>query len=165
MATKSYTIYIKYPNDVSNNKCKPNINEEANYVKPSNNTSEGGSSFSGSISVSKVVRTIKNPLGSLLGNASKVAPAIAGSLIAIKVADQIVETALPFYEGYTGDYRPSFNYANTKSVISAVMNPLGTLTSIATRQMEIYRQNTKITQERMLTGNSIINTYGGKSSN
>lgn len=160
MANKSYTIYIKYPNEVSNNKCTPNINAEANYVKPSYNTSGGGS-----ISANKVVRTIKSPIRSLLGNVSKAVPAIAGSLIAIKVVDQIVETALPFYAGYTGDYTASFNYANVKSAISAVMNPLGTLTSIATRQMEIYRQNTKITQERMLTGNSIINTYGGKSSN
>lgn len=171
MATKSYTIYIRYPNQVSNNKCKPNASGEENNVKPTNtptSDSDSGSSGNGGGGMSiggTLIKVIKNPLGSLIGGASKAAPAVAGALIAIKIADQLVETVLPFYEGYTGDYRPSFNYANAKAAIGAVLNPLGSLSSIATRQMEIYRQNARITQERMLTGNSIINTYGGKASN
>jgi hypothetical protein len=172
MATQSYTIYIRYPNQVSNNNCKPRPSEEVNNTKPINIPSGGGSSSgdsggsSGSgFSIGGVVKAIKNPLGSLLGSASKAAPAIAGIMAAIKVADQLVETALPYYEGYTGDYRPSFNYANAKAAIGVIMNPLGAINNTFTRQMEVYRQNLKIEQSRMLTGNSIINTYGGKASN
>ena len=173
MATQSYAIYIRYPNEKTNNKTIPN-QEQNNNTKPINVPSGGGSSSGGDsgssgggsgFSVSGIIRTIKNPMGSLLGSVSKAVPAVAVVMTAIKLADQLVETALPYYEGYTGDYRVGFNYANAKSVIGAVMNPLGALNDTVTRQMEVYRQNLKIEQSRMLTGNSIINTYGGKASN
>lgn len=169
MATQSYTIYIRYPNRVSNNKCKPNTSGgEDNNVKPTNiptSEEDNGSNGGGGMSIGGTLAILKNPLGTLLGGVKNAYPGVSGALIAIKIADQIVETALPYYEGYTGDYRPSFNYANAKAMIGAIMNPTGTLNSLMTRQMEIYRQNLKIEQTRMLTGNSIVNIYGGKASN
>ena len=169
MATQSYAIYIRYPNEQSNNKCKPKP-EENNNAKPLDTPSGGGSSGgedggSGGTYIPGVVKIIKNPMGTLVGGVSKAVPIVAGVLMAAKIADSIVESAIPFYEGYTGDYRVGFNYANAKAVIGAITNPIGALTNVAQRQMEIYRQNLQVEQQRMLTGNSIINTYGGRTSN
>lgn len=167
--TQSYTIYIRYPSEKTNNKCIPNNENVVNNTKPMNTPSGGSSGGSGEdssgVSPSGIVRMIKNPMSALIGGASKAMPAVAGALAAAKFVDYVVETALPFYEGYTGDYRVSFNYANAKAVIGALTNPIGAMTSVAQRQMEIYRENLKVQQQRMLTGNSIINTYGGRTSN
>ena len=171
MATQSYAIYIRYPYEKTNNKCVPR-QEENNNTKPIDTPSGGGSSGSGSDSGSgggfnpnRVMRAIKNPLGTLLGAASKAIPAVAGVVLAAKLTDAAVEVALPYYEGYTGDYRVGFNYANAKAVIGAISNPLGTINNYALKQMEVYRENLKTEQQRLLTGNSIINTYGGRTSN
>lgn len=165
MATQSYTIYIRYPNQVSNNKCKPKPSGETNNTKPINGGGGIIENESSGVNIPKIVGAIKNPLGALLGNIKKAVPEVAVAYLAVKAIDQLVETALPIYAGYTGDYQPSFNYANVKAVIGAVMNPIGLVGDVVTRQMEINKQNLKITQQRMLTGNSIINTYGGKASN
>ncbi len=171
MATQSYAIYIRYPNEKTNNKCIPR-QEENNNTKPIDTPSSGGASGGGSDSgggggfnPNRVMRAIKNPLGTLLGAASKSIPAVACVVLAAKLTDAAVETALPYYEGYTGDYRVGFNYANAKAVIGAISNPLGTVNTIALKHMEIYRENLKTEQQRLLTGNSIINTYGGRTSN
>lgn len=170
MATQSYAIYIRYPNEKTNNKTIPN-QDRNNNTKPIDTPSGGsggddsGGSFGSSFSISGIVKMVKNPMGSLIGGAAKASPVIAGVVLAAKIADAIVETALPYYEGYTGDYRVSFNYANAKSVIGAITNPLGTLNNVFTKQMEMYRENLKVQEQRLLTGNSIINSYGGKASN
>ena len=171
MATQSYAIYIRYPYEKTNNKCVPR-QEENNNTKPIDTPSGGGSSGGGSGSGSgggfnpnRVMRAIKNPLGTLLGAASKAIPVVAGVVLAAKLTDAAVEVALPYYEGYTGDYRVGFNYANAKAVIGAISNPLGTINNYALKQMEVYRENLKTEQQRLLTGNSIINTYGGRTSN
>ena len=165
MATQSYAIYIRYPNEQSNNRCKPR-QEENNNTKPIDTPSGGGSSGgedggSGGSYIPGVIKIIKNPMGSLVGGVSKAVPIVAGVILAAKLADTIVEAALPFYEGYTGDYRVGFNYANAKSVINAITNPIGTSINVAQRQMEMYRENLKVEQQRLLTGNN----YGGRTSN
>lgn len=174
MAVQSYAIYIRYPKTEPNNKCKPGVNTTNNVkpnvdnpiTNPSNTSSNGG----GTDNISKttamgIVRTIKNPMSTLVGSAAKALAPVAVGLATAKLVDSVVSTALPFYVGYTGDVRASINYANFKSVISAIMNPVGTVISGATREMEIYQENLKAEQRRALTGNSLINNYGGKTSN
>lgn len=172
-ATSSYTIYIRYPNEQTNNKCKPR-QEENNNTKPIDLPSGGGSSGGsgggssgggGSFNPWKVARAVKNPMGALLGAATKVLPAVAGVVAVAKITDNVVSAVLPFYEGYSGDYTIGINYANVKNSIGAIMNPFGTLINYQRVQMETYRANLVVEQQRMLTGNSIINTYGGKASN
>lgn len=173
MATQSYAIYIRYPNEQTNNKCIPNQDQNNNTKPidtPSGSGSSGGGSDSGSGSTGGgngggFIKIIKNPMGALVGGASKAIPVVAGVLLTAKIADSIVEAVLPYYEGYTGDYRVGFNYSNAKSVIGAVMNPIGTLNNVFTKQMEMYRENLKVQEQRLLTGNSIVNTYGGRTSN
>lgn len=167
MATQSYSITIKYPRQSTNNKCKPNSENHNNVIPNIDNslkTSSENESES-NISISGIVKTAKNPMSALIGSASKAAAPIAVGLATAKLVDSIVSTAIPFYVGYTGDTNVSINYANFKSAISAILNPIGTGLNYATKQMELYQERLKIEQQRALTGNSIINNYGGKSSN
>lgn len=160
----SYTVYVRYPNENTHNKCKPIKSTYKPTTPQKTNIAKEESSNGGGVNIGGIVNAVKNPMSALTGNA-RTFPIVASAMAIAKVAEQIVETAIPFYTGYTGDYRVSMNYANLKAAISAIKNPYGTIMQYATRQMEVYRQNLKTTQERMLTGNSIINTYGGKTSN
>ena len=169
MAVQSYAIYIRYPKTESNNKCKPSV--ENNKVVPNVDNSlntaiqkEEESSINGS-SAKGIVKLAKNPMSLLIGSASKAFAPIAVGIATAKVIDSVVGASIPFYVGYTGDTSVSINYANFKGVISAIMNPTGTALEYANKQMELYQERLKIEQRRALTGNSIINNYGGKASN
>lgn len=167
MATQSYSITIKYPRQSTNNKCKPNSENHNNVIPNIDNSlkTSAENENENNISISGIVKTAKNPMSALIGSASKAVAPIAVGLATAKIIDSIVGTAIPYYVGYTGDTSVSINYANFKSVISAILNPIGTGLNYATKQMELYQERLKIEQQRALTGNSIINNYGGKSSN
>ncbi len=175
MAVQSYAIYIRYPKTEPENKCKPGVNTTNNVkpradnpvLNPSATSSNGGGASEGfsASTITGIVKTVKNPMSTLLGTASKAVAPIAVAIATAKVIDSVVDATLPFYVGYTGDVRAQINYANFKSVISAIMNPVGTAISGATREMELYQENLKTEQRRALTGNSLINNYGGKTSN
>ena len=169
MAVQSYAIYIRYPKTDSNNKCKPS--SENNKVVPNVDNAlkveseKEESTSNGATNINGFVRTAKNPMSSLIGSASRAFAPIAVGIATAKIIDSVVGAAIPFYVGYTGDTSVSINYANFKSAISAVLNPVGTTLNYATKQMELYQERLKIEQRRALTGNSIINNYGGKASN
>lgn len=169
MAVQSYAIYIRYPKTESNNKCKPSV--ENNKVVPNVDNSlntavqkEEENSISSS-SVKGIVKVAKNPMSSLIGSSARAFAPVAVGLATAKIIDSVVGAAIPFYVGYTGDTNVSLNYANFKGAISAIMNPIGTALEYANKQMELYQERLKIEQRRALTGNSIINNYGGKASN
>lgn len=180
MAVQSYAIYIRYPKTESNNKCKPGVNTTNNtapnvdnpVTNPSSTSSSniaGGSSTSGggsnSFSMVGFIKSAKNPMSTLVGASAKALAPVAVGLATAKLIDSVVGAAIPYYVGYTGDVNASINYANIKSAISSIMNPISTIQSYATSQMELYQERLKIEQRRALTGNSLINNYGGKTSN
>lgn len=166
MAVQSYAIYIRYPKTESNNKCKPST--ENNKVVPNVDNSlntaakKEESNSGGNTTINGFIRSSKNPMGALIGNASKAFAPIAVGIATAKIIDSVVGAAIPFYVGYTGDTNVSLNYANFKGAINAIMNPIGTALEYANKQMELYQERLKIEQRRALTGNSIINNYGGK---
>lgn len=166
MNTTTYTIYIRYGARGGNNKTKPGnqaSGKGANPTKPSKIV-PGNDDMSAS-DVIGFINTVKNPMSALIGSASKALAPIAITLACAKVADNVISAALPIYEGLTGDSSIGINYSNFKSTISAITNPFGTINDFAQKQVEIYRANLKVNEQRALTGNSTINTYGGKSSN
>ena len=169
MAVQSYSIFIKYPAQTSNNKCKPDATNNKvipnvdNSLKVASEKEESVSN--GTTNISGFVRTARNPMSALVGSAAKAFAPIAVGIATAKIIDSVVGAAIPFYTGYTGDTSVSINYANFKSAISAILNPIGTGLNYATKQMELYQERLKIEQQRALTGNSIINNYGGKASN
>lgn len=167
MATQSYSITIKYPRQSSNNKCKPNSEAHNNTIPNNDNgaiNSESSENSSAS-TVMSVIKTVKNPMSALIGTTAKALAPVAVTLAVVKLADSVVNAVIPYYVGYTGDVNAGINYANFKSAISGILNPIGTLQSYATKQMEVYQESLKIEERRALTGNSIINNYGGKTSN
>ena len=167
MNTTTYTIYIRYNARGGNNKTKPGSQatsgKGASPTKPSKIV-PGNDDMSAS-DVIGFINAAKNPMSALIGSASKALAPIAITLACAKVADNVISAALPIYEGLTGDSSIGINYSNFKSAISAITNPFGTINDFAQKQIEIYRTNLKVNEQRALTGNSTINTYGGKSSN
>lgn len=166
MATQSYTIYVKYAKQPQgSNKCKPNTESVNKTIPKADNGTKTSYEKESSTTAIGFINAAKNPMGTLIGSAAKAFAPIAVGLACVKVADSIVQASLPIYEGLTGDYTVSLNYSNFKSAINAIVNPFSTATSYIQKQIEIYRENLKVEEQRALTGNSTINTYGGKSSN
>lgn len=99
-----------------------------------------------------------------LGKAARKVPAIAAAMIIVKVADEVASTALDFQAGYSGNPKLKMNYSNIKNALMASLSPVSTLKTYYTRQMEEELNAQKVSEERTLTGNSIINNYGGKAS-
>ena len=157
MSNNQYTVYIKYPSEVSNNKCKPKTQNITSNTSPSKSTNAMSQ-------IQSTINNVKNPLGALTGAAKAIPGAVAAIAVA-KMAEKIVDAAIPYVAGYTGDYTFSKNWSNAKSVISCLTNPIGAINQYATAQMNAYRENLKVSQSALLTGNSIINTCGGKTSN
>ncbi len=169
MNTTTYTIYIRYnARGGGNNKTKPGSQSGsgkggASPTKPSKIV-PGNDDMSAS-DVIGFINAAKNPMSALIGSASKALAPIAITLACAKVVDNVITAALPIYEGLTGDSSIGINYSNFRNAISAITNPFGTISDFAQKQIEIYRANLKVNEQRALTGNSTINTYGGKSSN
>ena len=78
-----------------------------------------------------------------------------------KLVANAIEVVVPYVEGYTGNPTLGLNISNFKKGLSMVSNPIGYALNTAKENMraELWRQ--KVNQQRKLTGNSIINTYGG----
>lgn len=175
MNSTTYTIYIKYLNsNGDNNKTKPgnqdttgkhgSIPTKPRKITPgkSNNSEDDGISAK---EVAGFISAARNPMSALVGSVSKAVAPVAIALACVKLADSVVSASLPIYENLTGDSSVSLNYSNFKSAVSAIMNPFSSTMNIVSRSIEIYNENLKINEQRALTGNSTINTYGGKSSN
>lgn len=135
-------------------------------TRPSGNTASKASNHetSATATASQVARLVKNPVGALIGSVSKVAPAIGVAVIVAGAVDSVLSVGLTLGAGYTGNQMLKMNYSNFKNSVSAFMNPLGTIKQVAYANMEQYKFSQKVEQEKILTGNSIINNYSGKAS-
>lgn len=140
------------------------------YLK--NLTSDGNSSHtvpkivssSGKATSSSKIKPHMVTIKGILGKAARKVPAIAAAMIIVKVADEVASTALDLQAGYSGNPRLKMNYSNIKNTLMASLSPVSTLKTYFTRQMEEDLNSQKVSEERTLTGNSIINNYGGKAS-
>ena len=142
---QQYWITIRYPKTDSNNKTIPG------------NNSDG-----------KVPTIPDIPTGgdeNLLGNMG----ALGAGVLMVKqiydIAENVATTLIPYQAGYTGDTNLEINFTNAKNVIHGLVHPLTQIKAGTTYLMEKYRENLKIQYNRETTGNTIINTYGGKTSN
>lgn len=160
---QQYFITIRYPKTDSNNKTIPG-NNSGGKVPTVPDIPTGGDENPSKIP--GVLPFVKNPsITKLLGSAGAIG---AGILIAKQVydiAENIATTIIPYQVGYTGDTTLEINFANAKNAIHGVFHPLTQIQAGTTYLMEKYRENLKIQYNRETTGNAIINTYGGITSN
>lgn len=100
-----------------------------------------------------------NFINSGVASVSKVIPAIAIAVAALKTTDKILTTGFSHLEDYTGNYQYAMAYNNIKTGLGNFINPVGYLLNEAHRQAQFDKQNKRIQQERTLIGNSQLTTY------
>ena len=161
---QQYWITIRYPNTESNNKTIPGNNSDGKVPTIPDIPTGGGDE--NPVKIPGILPFIKNPsITKLLGNMG----ALGAGVLMVKqiydIAENIATTLIPYQAGYTGDTNLEINYTNAKNAIHGVFHPLSQIQAGTTYLMEKYRENLKIQYNRETTGNAIINTYGGKTSN
>ena len=93
---------------------------------------------------------------------AKAFPAVAIAIAVIKIATKVVDNAIstvePFITRESGDYTFQVGYSNFKVGLSNIFNPSGTALNAATYFQENRIFNRGQEQQRLLLGDSFINS-------
>lgn len=92
----------------------------------------------------------------------KAIPAVAIAIAVYKIANKIVSTIEPFITRESGDYRFQTGYSNFKVGMGMIFNPSGTALNALTYFQENRIFNRGQEQQRLLLGDSFINSYSRK---
>lgn len=85
----------------------------------------------------------------------KAVPAIAGVILAGKIADKVLTVGFGHLETYTGHYEYSMGWNNFKTEIGMALNPVGTML----KQLHIGKQN-EINNRRQEQIRSLVGQVG-----
>ena len=151
-----YNIYI---HDKTSSQSKPT---QARKSGGTNTTAQkqtsGGTTASGGFSL----KALKNGFGNKMPVMGKVGIV----LYAIKKAADLTEKAIDFVEPFvtreTGDYRFKVAYGNFKIVKNLIFNPIGAFVSDITVYQQNRLFNKRQEEERLLLGDSFINSNNRK---
>lgn len=149
-----YNIYI---HDKTSSQSKPT---QARKSGGTNTTAQKNSSAkketsSGGFSL----QSLKEGMMGSIGKAAIIAYAVKK---AVDLAVKVVDTVEPFVTRETGDYRFSITYNNVKQVISNFKNPIGTILSAQTYYQTNRLFAEKQEQQRLLIGDSFVNSRSRK---
>lgn len=87
---------------------------------------------------------------------TKVLPAVAVGIFALKTADKVLTTGFHHLESYAGNYKYSMEYNNFKTVMGMVMNPVSIATKSLHLMFEQKKFNDKQREYRTLMGDNFI---------
>lgn len=93
---------------------------------------------------------------------AKAIPAFAIAYAIYKIGTKIIDTIEPFITRESGDYRFNVGYSNFKVGLSNIFNPAGTTLNAITYFQENRIFNRGQEQQRLLLGDSFINSYSRK---
>lgn len=85
-----------------------------------------------------------------------------GVLMAASIVNQTMEVIGYLSNEISGNPMVSMAYNNFKSQLNWATNPITAITSSTKQYIETRKANIKIEEDRLATGNSIINNYEGK---
>lgn len=89
---------------------------------------------------------------------AKAIPVVAIAMAIYKIGTKIVDTVEPFITRESGDYRFNVGYSNFKVGVNMVFNPSGTALNAITYFQENRIFNRGQEQQRLLLGDSLINS-------
>ena len=104
----------------------------------------------------------KLDLFSKFKSSTKSGGVIMAVFAAIKVAKGVVDTIEPFVSRETGDYRFSVAYKNAETIVGIFKNPVGYAMGKISYYQEMRLYNQKQEQQRMLIGDSFVNSMSRK---
>ena len=151
-----YNIYI---HDKTSGQTKPT---QARKGGGTNTTAQkqikGGTTAAGGLSL----KALKSGASSKLLVAGKVGIVLYAIKKAADLTMRAVDTIEPFVTRATGDYRFNVSYGNFKIALNNITNPLGTFLSDINIQHQNYIFNKRQEEERLLLGDSFINSNNRK---
>jgi hypothetical protein len=161
----SYTIYLKSVGVGDSNSQKPTT-PKVNQPKPTEPEEEENVTFMAGFTnfATKTKKFAGGIAGGIKGAAKSFLP-VAIMVAAITVADKAASFLIPFYTTATGDYSFQNNYSNFKQTLNNAFNPIQYFINAQKMQHENYIFNRKVSEQRLLLGDSTINYNFGRGIN
>lgn len=130
-----------------------------------NGTIPGGDS-SPSTAVQEGASFLRNPDSLIAGVMSTAIGKLGIGAIIVKAIADITDKAISMYQSYastaSGDYKFQITYNNFKTAIQSVMHPFSTGLQAQMRDLQIKKENLANEQQRLLLGDSVINSQYGR---
>ncbi len=124
---------------------------------------KGGGNFTNGLL--KTAKFISNPdsiISSALGGVLKAAAVVAVAKTVIDIGLSTWEKHADWYELTTGDSSSKLNAQRVRESINFFFNPIGVAIAEYRRIVQRRNENSKREQERLLLGDSVINSYTNK---
>ena len=113
----------------------------------------------------EVISTIANPdtlVAKGVGAVMKAVPWVALAFAVVKGAQSVYsDIILPHETMLTGDYRQSVAYSNFQNTMHQIFAPISHAVNYQKAKLEMKIENDKRTQNRLLLGDSELNSYTG----
>lgn len=130
-----------------------------------NDTAKGSSNFSIENTKEEFVTEDKNKrlpfiVSTMKNFASKMTFAYGAAKIA-ELTYKAVDYLTPYFANETGDYSFNIAYDNFFATLNMVFNPVDTILSFVEIEQRNRLENQRRTQQRILYGDTFVNTIGG----
>jgi len=151
-----YNIYI---HDKTSSQSKPTQARKGGGINTTaQKQTDGGAAASGGFSL----KALKSNFGGKMPVMGKVGIALYVVKKAAEYTKKAVDLVEPFVTRYAGDYRFNVIYNNVSTILNNIAHPLTTVMSDLTIYQQNFIFNRKQEQERLLLGDSFINSNNRK---
>ena len=151
-----YNIYIHDKTSSQSKPTQPRKGGGTNTV--AQKQTSGGTTASGGFSL----KALKSGMGGKIPAMGKVGIALYVVKKAADLTEKAIDLAEPFVTRETGDYRFKVAYGNFKIVKNLLFNPIGAFISGITIYQQNRLFNKRQEEERLLLGDSFINSNNRK---
>ena len=133
-------------------------------------TSQGGGASSGAgfdaaRAITRAAGYAQNPdsiIGSAVSALAKISPYVLAAYAVVKLTITIIDNATEFNALESGDHRSVNAWQNVKTAVGHVFHPVSSWWISYKTEREWSRENSRLTQQRDLLGDSVINTFRGR---
>ena len=153
-----YNIYIHSANGSSSSPTKP---WHAGNTQTSS-INENNQAINTAYKVISYVNYAQNPdtlIQKGVNTIEKAVPWVAVAKAVVNIVDGAISSAIDYGALETGDYRNNIEWENFKTKAKNILHPFGTLTNYLKIKNRIRIDNYRISEHRMLLGDSDINSY------
>lgn len=151
-----YNIYI---HDKTSSQSKPTQARKGGGINTTaQKQTDGGAIASGGFSL----KALKSNFGGKMPVMGKVGIALYVVKKAAEYTKKAIEVVEPFITRYTGDYRFNVLFNNGLTTLANILNPVTALMNDLTVYQQNFIFNRKQEQERLLLGDSFINSNNRK---
>ena len=125
----------------------------------------GGAGTYFAFQTAKMAAIAQNPDSLISGAFTSIAkafPIVAAAIAVVKSVEAITDTAIEMTTSETGNHEMSVAWSNFKNGARLLFHPASSALEAFRTERQWQRQNQKLTQQRDLLGDSVINSYTGR---